>query len=65
MLVSHSFSAGSVVFDDDHLVSCAGLVPVIVAEQTRLPELLGEKVHIAEPKIKSGAARTLHRSWPP
>ena len=57
MLVSHSFSAGSVVFDDDHLVSCAGLVPVMMlAEQTRLPELLGEKVHIAEPKIKSGAA---------
>jgi hypothetical protein len=57
VLVSHSFSAGSVVFDDDHLVSCAGLVPVMMlAEQTRLPELLGEKVHIAEPKIKSGAA---------
>jgi len=55
--VSHKFSAGSAVFDDDHLVSSAGLVPVMMlAEQTRLPELLSEKVHIAEPKIKSGAA---------
>ena len=56
MKVSHKFSAGSAVFDDDHLVSCAGLVPVMtLAEQTGLGRLLGEKVHIAEPKIKSGA----------
>jgi len=45
------------VFDDDHLVSCAGLVPVMMlAEQTGLSALLADKVHIAEPKIKSGAA---------
>ena len=57
MKVSHKFSAGSAIFDDDHLVSCAGLVPVMtLAEQTGLGRLLGEKVHIAEPKIKSGAA---------
>jgi hypothetical protein len=38
-------------------VSSAGLVPVMtLAEQTGLGWLLGEKVHIAEPKIKSGAA---------
>ena len=56
MKVSHKFSAGSAVFDDDHLVSCAGLVPVMtLAEQTGLGRLVGEKVHIAEPKIKSGA----------
>jgi hypothetical protein len=55
--VSHKFSAGSAIFDDGHLVSCAGLVPVMtLAEQTGLGWLLGEKVHIAEPKIKSGAA---------
>jgi hypothetical protein len=48
---------GSAVFDDDRLVSCAGLVPVMtLAEQTGLSRLLGEKVHIAEPRIKSGAA---------
>jgi hypothetical protein len=55
--VSHSFAAGSAVFEDEHLVSYAGLVPVIsLAEQTGLSRLLGEKVHIAEPRIKSGAA---------
>jgi hypothetical protein len=55
--VSHSFSATSAVFDDDNLVSCAGLVPVMtLAEQTGLSRLLDAKVHIAEPRIKSGAA---------
>ena len=57
MQVSHRFGADSAVFDDDNLVSCAGLVPVMVlAEQTSLPELLSDKVHIAEPRITSGAA---------
>jgi hypothetical protein len=47
----------SAVFDDDHLVSCAGLVPVMtLAAQTALPQLLRDKVVIAEPRIKSGAA---------
>jgi hypothetical protein len=55
--VSHSFGAGSAVFDDDHLVSCAGLVPVMtLAEQTGLSRLVDEKVHIAVPQIVSGAA---------
>ena len=55
--VSHSFSAGSAVFDDEHLVSCAGLVPVMtLAEQTGLGRLLGEKVRITAPRIKSGSA---------
>ena len=32
-------------------MSCAGLVPVMtLASQTALPDLLAEKVHIAEPK---------------
>jgi hypothetical protein len=55
--VSHRFALDGAVFDDDNLVSLAGLVPVMgLAEQTGLPKLLGEKVHIAEPKIKSGSA---------
>jgi hypothetical protein len=55
--VSHSFAAGSAVFDDDHLVSSAGLVPVMtLAEQTGLQRLLGERVRIGAPRIKSGAA---------
>ena len=57
MQVSHSFAVASAVFDDEHLVSYAGLVPVMtLAEQTGLSRLLGEKVHIADPRIKSAAA---------
>jgi len=55
--VSHGFAAASAVFDDEHLVSYAGLVAVMtLAEQTGLSRLLGEKVPIAEPWIKSGPA---------
>ena len=57
MKVSHRFKADSAVFDDDHLMSCAGLVPVMtLAEQTSLIELLDSKIHITEPRIKSGSA---------
>ena len=57
MQVSHKFTAASAVFDDDNLVSCAGLVPVMtLAAQTGLPTLLAEKVDIAVPRIKSGSA---------
>jgi hypothetical protein len=45
------------VFDEDNLVSCAGLVPVMaLAEQTGLRRLLAGKVHITAPRIKSGSA---------
>ena len=55
--VSHRFAAESAVFDEDSLVSCAGLVPVMaLAEQTGLRRLLGEKVRISAPRIKSGSA---------
>jgi hypothetical protein len=55
--VSHRFAGESAVFDDDSLVSLAGLVPVMrLAEQTGLTDLLAQKVCIAEPRIKSGAA---------
>jgi hypothetical protein len=55
--VSHRFAEESALFDDDHLVSPAGLVPVMtLAEQTRLPQLLTEKVSITQPRIASGAA---------
>jgi hypothetical protein len=55
--VSHRFAASSAVFDDDHLVSCAGLVPVMtLAAQTGLPELLADKICIPAPRIKSGSA---------
>jgi hypothetical protein len=55
--VWHRFAAESAVFDDDNLVSSAGLVPVMtLAEQTGLRRLLGDKVHITAPRIKSGSA---------
>ncbi len=57
MQVSHRFAEESALFDDDHLVSPAGLVPVMaLAEQTGLPQLLAEKVSIAAPRIASGSA---------
>lgn len=57
MQVSHRFAADSAVFDEDNLVSCAGLVPVMaLAEQAGLSALLADKIHIAEPRIKSGSA---------
>ena len=34
-------TCGAAVFDDENLVSCAGLMPVMaLAEQTGLPDLL-------------------------
>jgi len=57
MRVSHRLTVGSARFDEDNLVSYAGLVPVLrLAEQTRLPEIIDEKVSIKEPRIKSGSA---------
>ena len=45
------------MFDDDHLVSCAGLVPVMaLAEQTVLLRLLDQKVDIKVPRTAAGVA---------
>jgi len=55
--VSHRFAPDSAVFDDDNLVSCAGLVPVMtLAQQAGLSRLLDNKVRITCPRIRSGAA---------
>ena len=55
--VSHRFTAGSARFDEDNLVSHAGLVPLLeLAEQTRLRQIIAEKVSIRTARIKSGAA---------
>lgn len=57
MQVSHRLAAESAVFDEDNLVSSAGLVPVMtLAQQTGLTRLLSEKVQIVAPRIKSGSA---------
>src|SRR4051812_12614649 len=55
--VSHRFTAGSARFDEDNLVSDAGLVPLLgLAEQTGLAEIIAGKVSITTPRIKSGSA---------
>src|SRR3954467_6734093 len=55
--VSHRFTAGSARFDEDNLVSDAGLVPLLgLAEQTGLAESIAGKVSITAPRIKSGSA---------
>jgi hypothetical protein len=45
------------VFDDDNLVSHAGLVPLLeLAEQAGLSRLLGEHVRFTSERVRSGAA---------
>jgi Transposase DDE domain group 1 len=49
-----AWSRATPVFDDEHLVSCAGLVPVMgLAEETGLSELIGDKVALRSTKVKS------------
>jgi hypothetical protein len=57
--VSHRFTAGSARFDEDNLVSHAGLVPLLgLAEQTRLSQLIAQKVSITTSQVTSSARRT-------
>ena len=45
------------MFDEDNLVSCAGLVPVLeLAERAGLSRLLDEHVRFGDERIRSGAA---------
>ncbi len=56
MQSSYTFTAGSAVFDEQNLVSSAGLVPVLeLAEQTGLSQLIGEHVDLPSTRVKSGA----------
>ena len=53
---SYTFTAGSAVFNEQNLVSAAGLVPVLeLAEQTGLSRLIGEHVELPSTRVKSGA----------
>jgi hypothetical protein len=55
--VSHRFTAGAARFDEDNLVSDAGLVPLVgLAEQTGLAEIIAGKVSITSLRIKSGSS---------
>jgi hypothetical protein len=52
--LSHGWSRATPIFDDPHLVSYAGLVPVMaLAEQTGLSELISSRVRIATTTIRS------------
>jgi hypothetical protein len=55
--VSQVWSRATPVFDDENLVSCAGLVPVMgLAERAGLPELIASKVAIKQSRVRSAAA---------
>ena len=56
MNLSHAWSKATPLFDDENLVSCAGLVPVMaLAEQTGLSGLISERVTLASlpPRVAS------------
>lgn len=54
---SHAWRGDSAIFDEDNLVSHAGLVPLLeIAEQAGLSQLLDEHVHFGCERVKSGAA---------
>ena len=56
MQSSHTFTTESAVFDEQNLVSAAGLVPVLeLAEQTGLSRLIGEHVQLPSSRVASGA----------
>ncbi len=55
---SHSFAGRSAVLDENNIISCVGLAPVMgLAKQIGLTALLTEKVAITAPRIKSGSAK--------
>ena len=54
---SYLWRGDSAVFDEDNLVSHAGLVPLLeLAEQAGLSRLLGEHVRFTGERVESGAA---------
>src|SRR5262249_15572407 len=56
---SHTWRSDSAMFDEDNLISHAGLVPLLeLAEQTELSPLLDQHVRFACERVKSGAANS-------
>ena len=54
MKLPHAWSKATPLFDDEHLVSCAGLVPVLgLGEQAGLWELVTERVRLASTRVAS------------
>jgi hypothetical protein len=56
---SHAWRGGSAVFDEDNLVSHAGLVPLLqLAERAGLSDLFDEHVRFVDERVRSGAANS-------
>ncbi|PIJ34609.1 transposase [Mycobacterium heckeshornense] len=56
MQSAYTFSTESAVFDEQNLVSAAGLVPVLeLAEQSGLSRLIGEHIDLPSTRVASGA----------
>ena len=54
MKLPHAWSRATPLFDDERLVSCAGLVPVMaLAEQAGLSELIAGRVKVASTRVAS------------
>lgn len=54
MKLPHAWSKATPLFDDEHLVSCAGLVPVMaLAEQAGLSELIADRVEVSSTRVAS------------
>jgi len=69
--LSHPWSRATPLFDDEHLVSSLGLVPVMgLAEQAGLSDLLTEKVRLASERVASagvnpaGKVTAIIAGWP-
>ena len=57
MQLSHEFVGAVAVFDDENLVSCAGLVPVLeLAESAGLSDLVAGKVRLRSTRVRSAGA---------
>ena len=57
MKLQDGWSRAVPVFDDERLVSCAGLVPLMgLAEQTHLAELIGDRVVFKASRVASAGA---------
>ncbi len=54
MKLPHAWSTATPIFDDEHLVSCAGLAPVMaLSEQAGLSELVKERVLLDSVRVAS------------
>ena len=57
MQLSHAWSRATPIFDDERLVSLAGLAPVMgLAERAGLSELIADRVNVTATRVASAGA---------